>query len=98
MANPLHLLALSAVFISTLAQALLDRTHVGLDMVVDLEAVFLQMRDPLFAAAAIGIAVHIDGHRLGGLGQGGEEQGAQGEQVQGVGHGGGLVSYGLEGG
>ena len=64
-------------------------------MVVDLEAVCLQMRDPLFAAAAIGIAVYINGDWLDGLGQGGQEQGAQGEQVQGVSHERGLVSNGL---
>jgi hypothetical protein len=51
-------------------------------VVVDLETIGFQMSDPLFAATAIGIAVHIDRDRFGGLGQRGDEQGRKGCQTQ----------------
>ncbi|MNV84291.1 hypothetical protein D3C71_1781530 [compost metagenome] len=51
-------------------------------MVLDLEAIGLQVSDPLFAATAIGVAVNFDRDQVGGLGQGGNEQGAQGSQTQ----------------
>ncbi|CAI8775704.1 hypothetical protein EMIT048CA2_170017 [Pseudomonas chlororaphis] len=68
------------------AQALLDFAHIAFDMVVDLEAVGLQVLDPFLAAAAVGVAVHIDGDQVGGLGQGADEQGRQGCQAQSVVH------------
>ncbi|MNN47346.1 hypothetical protein D3C81_1617630 [compost metagenome] len=61
------------------AQALLDRAHVRLDVVVDGETVVTQVADPGLAAAAVGVAVDVDG--LGGLGQTGDGQQAQGQQV-----------------
>ena len=36
----------------------------------------------LLAAPAIGVAMDFDRNQVGGLSQGGEEQGAQGEQTQ----------------
>jgi hypothetical protein len=70
---------------------LLELAHVGFDMVFNFETVGFQMADPFFAAAAIGIAVNFDGNQVGGLGQGRDEEGAQGGQTQ-VGSHGGLVS------
>ncbi|MNG00734.1 hypothetical protein D3C84_836790 [compost metagenome] len=61
---------------------LLELTHIGFDMVLDLEAVGFQVGDPLFAAAAIGVTMNFDRDQIGGLGQGGNEQGAQGSQTQ----------------
>jgi len=61
------------------AQALLDGTHVRLDMVIDGNAVVAQVADPGLAATAVGVAVHIDGFR--GLGQAGDGEQAEGEQV-----------------
>jgi hypothetical protein len=60
------------------AQALFERTHVAFDMVVDLEAVVFQVADPGLAAAAVGVAVHVDAEHLGGLGQTGEATEKQG--------------------
>jgi hypothetical protein len=39
------------------------------------------MADPFLAATAIGIPVDLDRDQVGGLGQGGNEQGAQGSQT-----------------
>jgi hypothetical protein len=63
-------------------EALFDFTHVGFDVVVDLEAIRFQVSDPFFAATAIGIAVHIDRDQFGGLGQRGDEQGRKDCQTQ----------------
>ena len=64
------------------AQALFHRAHVGFNVVVDLETVALQVADPLLAAAAVGVAVYIDGDQFGGLGQGGGKQGTEQGQSQ----------------
>jgi hypothetical protein len=66
---------------------LLEFAHIGFDVIVDFEAVGFQMTDPFFAATAIGIAVNLDRDQVGGLGQGGDEQGAQGDQTQVGSHG-----------
>ncbi|MNT95283.1 hypothetical protein D3C72_2371330 [compost metagenome] len=50
-------------------------------MILDLETVGFQVADPFFAATAIGIAVDFDRDQVGGLGQGGNKQGAQGDQA-----------------
>jgi hypothetical protein len=60
---------------------LLECAHVAFDVVLDLEAIGLQMADPFLAATAIGIPVDLDRDQVGGLGQGGNEQGAQGSQT-----------------
>jgi hypothetical protein len=39
------------------------------------------MADPFLAATAIGITMDLDRDQVGGLGQGGNEQGAQGSQT-----------------
>jgi len=57
------------------AEALFDRAHIGLNVIIDLETVAFQMADPLFAAAAVGVAVYVDGDQLGRLGQAGGQQG-----------------------
>ncbi|MNG30222.1 hypothetical protein D3C84_1158020 [compost metagenome] len=59
------------------SQTLFDQGHVGFDMIDDLEAIGFEVRDPLLAAAAVGVAVHIDVDRLGRLARGPEEQGRQ---------------------
>ena len=46
------------------AQALFNRAHVVLDMVVDSKAVVLQVADQAFAAAAIGVAMDVNGQRF----------------------------------
>jgi hypothetical protein len=69
------------------AVLLLEFAHVAFDMVLDLEAVGLQVADPFFAATAIGVAMDFDRDQVGGLGQGGDQQGAQGSQTQRVSHG-----------
>jgi hypothetical protein len=64
------------------AVLLFEAGHVAFDMVFNFEAVGFEMTDPLFAAAAIGVAMDFDRDQVGGLGQGGDEQGAQGDQTQ----------------
>ncbi|MCY1552693.1 hypothetical protein D9M68_891050 [compost metagenome] len=59
------------------AEALFDRAHIVLDVVGDAETVVLQMADPGFAAAAIRVAVYVDGNRFGGLGKAAKEAGEQ---------------------
>ncbi|MCY1560110.1 hypothetical protein D9M68_972100 [compost metagenome] len=54
------------------AQALLESTHVRLNVVVHAETVGLLVLDPALAATAVGIAVDVDGG--GGLGDGCHEQ------------------------
>ena len=66
---------------------LLEFAHIGFDAIVDFEAIGFQVADPFFAATAIGIAVNLDRNQVGGLGQGGNEQGAQGDQTQVGSHG-----------
>jgi hypothetical protein len=61
---------------------LFEAAHVAFDMVFDLETIGFEVADPLFAATAIGIAVDFDRDQVGGLSQGRDEQGAQGEQTQ----------------
>ena len=46
-----------------------------------------QMADPFFAAATVGVAMHVDGDQVGGLGEGGGEKGAKQGQSQWVFHG-----------
>src|SRR3990167_6613521 len=65
------------------AKALFERTHVAFDMVVDLEAVVFQVADPGLAAAAVGVAVHVDAEHLGSLGQAGEATEKQGGKTHG---------------
>lgn len=48
------------------AQALFERTHIGFDMVDHVKTVVLQVADPGLAAAAVGIAVYVNGQGLGG--------------------------------
>jgi len=51
-------------------------------VIFDLEAIGFQVADPLFAAAAVGVAVDFDRDKVGGLREGGKKQGAQGGQTQ----------------
>ncbi|MCY1306843.1 hypothetical protein D9M70_567270 [compost metagenome] len=66
------------------AEAGLDRAHVRLDMVVDLEAVLFEMADPVLAATAVGVAVDVDGQRFGCLHGAGEQQREEGECAHGM--------------
>ncbi|MNC52710.1 hypothetical protein D3C75_1020730 [compost metagenome] len=59
------------------AEAGLDRGHVGLLMVADLDAVGLQVADPGLAAAAVGVAVDIHGDGLRRLDNAGEQGGEE---------------------
>jgi hypothetical protein len=61
---------------------LLEAAHVAFDVVFDFETVGFEVADPFFAAAAIGVTMDFDGDQIGGLRQGGNEQGAQGDQTQ----------------
>jgi hypothetical protein len=60
---------------------LLELAHVAFDVVFYLEAIGFEMADPFLAATAIGITMDLDRDQVGGLGQGGNEQGAQGSQT-----------------
>jgi hypothetical protein len=64
------------------AVLLLEFAHVGFDAVVNLESIVLEVADPFFAAAAVGVTVDFNGDQVSGLGQGGNEKGAQGDQTQ----------------
>lgn len=57
------------------AETALDCAHVCFHMVGDLETVGFEVLDPVLAAAAVGVAVDVDGQRFGGLDQGTVEQG-----------------------
>jgi hypothetical protein len=61
---------------------LLEAAHVAFDVIFNFETVGFEVADPFFAAAAIGVAMDFDGDQIGCLGQGGDEQGAQGDQTQ----------------
>jgi len=54
------------------AQFLLDRAHVGFDVIAHLEAVGLQVLDPVFTTATVGVAMNVND--LGGLDATGHEQ------------------------
>lgn len=62
------------------AQALLERAHVRLDVVVNAEAIDLQVLDPVLAAPAVGITAYVD--RAGGLGEGRHEQAGKRSQTK----------------
>ena len=55
----------------------LHRAHVGRDAGGHAEAVGLEVLDPVLAAAAVGVAMDVDGDRLGGLRQAGKESGGK---------------------
>jgi hypothetical protein len=63
------------------AVLLLELAHVAFDVVFYLEAIGFEMADPFLAATAIGIPMDLDRDQVGGLGQGGNQQGAQGSQT-----------------
>src|SRR3546814_13152237 len=61
-------------------QVLLDRRHVAFDVIAHLETVGLEVLDRVLAAAAVGIAVHIDDIR--GVGHAGHQQSGECGEVE----------------
>ncbi len=45
-------------------KALLNGTHIAFNVIVDLEAIGFKMFNPSLAAAAIGVAVHVECQRI----------------------------------
>src|SRR5690606_36625862 len=63
------------------AGGLLETPHVGFHMIIDREAVVLQVQDPVLAAAAVGVAVDVNGQVVCRLGQTSDEQTGQGDNA-----------------